>query len=191
MRRLSSSFLPRACCTGLVLALAAAAGCGRQAPSGSGDAATPAYLNPKLPVAQRVDDLVSRMTLDEKVSQMRDHAPAIPRLGVPKYEWWNEGLHGVAFADDATNFPQVIGMAATWDTDLVHRMGQVVSTEARAKYNQAIRDGPARDVLRPHLLGAEREHLPRPALGPRPGDLRRRPVPQRPHGRRLRHGHAG
>ncbi|MEJ2078731.1 MAG: hypothetical protein P8Z74_12090 [Acidobacteriota bacterium] len=84
------------------------------------------YLDPKLPVEQRVNDLVSRMTLDEKVSQMRDHAAAIPRLGVPKYEWWNEGLHGVAFAGYATNFPQVIGMAATWDTDLVHRMAEVI-----------------------------------------------------------------
>ena len=74
------------------------------------------YMNPALPLEQRVDDLVGRMTLDEKVSQMRDHAVAIPRLGVPKYDWWNEGLHGVAFAGYATNFPQVIGMAATWDT---------------------------------------------------------------------------
>ena len=71
---------------------------------------------------------------------MRDHSPAIPRLGVPKYDWWNEGLHGVAFAGYATNFPQVIGMAATWDTDLVHAMAQTTSTEARAKYNQAMRD---------------------------------------------------
>ncbi len=99
------------------------------------------YLDPKLPVDERVNDLVSRMTLDEKVSQMRDHAAAIPRLGVPKYEWWNEGLHGVAFAGYATNFPQVIGMAATWDTDLVHRMAEVISTEARAKYNEAMRKG--------------------------------------------------
>jgi beta-glucosidase len=97
------------------------------------------YMNPALPVEQRVDDLISRMTLEEKVSQMRDHAVAIPRLGVPKYDWWNEGLHGVAFAGYATNFPQVIGMAATWDTDLVHQMGETVSTEARAKYNDAIR----------------------------------------------------
>ena len=97
------------------------------------------YLNPGLPLDQRVDDLVSRMTLEEKVQQMRDHAPAIPRLDVPKYDWWNEGLHGVAFAGNATNFPQVIGMAATWDTALVHRMGQTISTEARAKYNQAMR----------------------------------------------------
>ena len=100
----------------------------------------PAYLNPALPVDQRVDALIGQMTLEEKVSQMRDHAPAIPRLGLPKYDWWNEGLHGVAFAGTATNFPQVIGMAATWDTDLVHRMAQTISTEARAKYNQAMRE---------------------------------------------------
>ena len=102
------------------------------------DAAQPAYLNPQLPLEQRVDDLIGRMTLEEKVSQMRDHATAIPRLGVPKYDWWNEGLHGVAFAGYATNFPQVIGMAATWDADLVHKMGETISTEARAKYNEAI-----------------------------------------------------
>ena len=98
------------------------------------------YKNPALPAEQRVDDLIGRMTLEEKVAQMRDHATPIPRLGVPKYDWWNEGLHGVAFAGYATNFPQVIGMAATWDADLVHKMGETVSTEARAKYNQAMRD---------------------------------------------------
>lgn len=98
------------------------------------------YMNPALPVDQRVNDLIGRMTLEEKVAQMRDHATAIPRLGVPKYDWWNEGLHGVAFAGYATNFPQVIGMAATWDTALVHTMGETVSTEARAKYNEAMRN---------------------------------------------------
>jgi len=97
------------------------------------------YMDPTLPVDRRVDDLIGRMTLEEKVQQMRDHAPAIPRLGVPKYDWWNEGLHGVAFAGSATEFPQVIGMAATWDAPLVHHMGEVISTEARAKYNEAIR----------------------------------------------------
>jgi beta-glucosidase len=98
------------------------------------------YMNTALPIDQRVNDLIGRMTLEEKVSQMRDHAAAIPRLGVPKYDWWNEGLHGVAFSGYATNFPQVIGMAATWDTSLVHHMGETISTEARAKYNQAMRD---------------------------------------------------
>ena len=97
------------------------------------------FMNSALPVDQRVNDLIGRMTLEEKVSQMRDHAPAIPRLGIPKYDWWNEGLHGVAFAGDATNFPQVIGLAATWDASLVHRMGETISTEARAKYNEAMR----------------------------------------------------
>jgi beta-glucosidase len=128
------------CWMGLSLGLALGAGAAGPARAQTDPASLP-YFNPKLPVDARVDDLVSRMSLDEKVSQMRDHAPAIPRLGVPKYEWWNEGLHGVAFAGYSTNFPQVIGMAATWNTDLVHRMAEVISTEARAKYNQAMRDG--------------------------------------------------
>jgi beta-glucosidase len=98
------------------------------------------WMNTSLPTDQRIDALISQMTLEEKVQQMRDHAPAIPRLGVPQYFWWNEGLHGVAFAGYATNFPQVIGMAATWDTQLVHTMGQTISIEARAKYDEAIRN---------------------------------------------------
>ena len=110
-----------------------------QTPQPAGAQAAP-YMDPSVPLEKRVDDLISRMTLEEKVSQMRDHAVAIPRLGVPKYDWWNEGLHGVAFAGTATNFPQVIGMAATWDTDLVHQMAQTISTEARAKYNEAMRN---------------------------------------------------
>jgi beta-glucosidase len=119
-----------------LVATAALTGCAQQ----SASKARP-WLNTDLPLNQRVDDLISQMTLEEKVQQMRDHAPAIPRLGVPKYDWWNEGLHGVAFAGYATNFPQVIGMAATWDAPLVHAMGEVDSTEARAKYNEAIRNG--------------------------------------------------
>src|SRR5579859_1407031 len=101
----------------------------------------PPYLDPSLPVDQRVNDLVSRMTLEEKASQMQDVARAIPRLGIPAYNWWNEGLHGVARAGLATVFPQAIGLAATWDTDLIHRMADVISTEARAKYNDAIQHG--------------------------------------------------
>ncbi|HEY0758197.1 MAG TPA: glycoside hydrolase family 3 C-terminal domain-containing protein [Acidisarcina sp.] len=99
---------------------------------------TAKYFNTALPTAERVADLVSRMTLEEKISQMQDEAVAIPRLGIPRYGWWNEGLHGVAFSGYATNFPQAIGLAATWDTDLVHRVAGVISTEARAKYNAAI-----------------------------------------------------
>jgi len=88
-----------------------------------------------------VNDLVSRMTLEEKVSQMQDVAAAVPRLGIPAYNWWNEGLHGVARSGNATVFPQAIGLAATWDTGLVHRVADVISTEARAKYNDAIQHG--------------------------------------------------
>ena len=98
------------------------------------------FMNTALPIDQRVDDLIGRMTLEEKVSQMRDHSPAIRAPGRSQYDWWNEGLHGVAFAGYATNFPQVIGMAATWDINLVHHMGETISTEARAKYNEAIRE---------------------------------------------------
>jgi beta-glucosidase len=100
---------------------------------------TPApYLDPALPIDQRVNDLVSRLTLEEKVAQMQDVAPAIPRLNIPAYNWWNEGLHGVARAGTATVFPQAIGLASTWDTELLHRVADVISTEARGKYNDAI-----------------------------------------------------
>ena len=98
------------------------------------------YLNPALAPEARAKDLVSRMTLDEKVSQMQDVAPAIPRLGVPAYNWWNEALHGVARNGFATNFPQSIGLAATWDTALMHRIASAIAVEGRAKYNEAIRE---------------------------------------------------
>src|SRR5215204_650359 len=99
------------------------------------------YLDPALPLGRRVDDLVSRMTLEEKVSQMMNGAPAIPRLGVPEYDWWNEALHGVAFNGVATVFPQAIGLGATFDPRLVGRVADVISTEARAKYHEAQRRG--------------------------------------------------
>ncbi len=98
-----------------------------------------AYLNPDLPAEQRAADLVSRMTLQEKVLQMQNSAPAIPRLQIPAYNWWNEALHGVARAGQATVFPQAIGLAATWDTSLMHGLADIISTEARAKYNEALR----------------------------------------------------
>jgi beta-glucosidase len=87
------------------------------------------------PVVERVRDLISRMSLAEKVQQMRNATPAIPRLGVSAYNYWNECLHGVARAGVATVFPQAIGMAATWDVPLVHQEADVIATEARAKNN--------------------------------------------------------
>ena len=92
------------------------------------------YLNPSAPIPDRVQDLIKRMTLDEKISQMVNRAPAIPRLGIPDYNWWNEALHGVARDGYATNFPQSIGLAATFDTGLMREIAETISTEARAKY---------------------------------------------------------
>src|SRR5450432_3943097 len=97
-------------------------------------AEAPPYRDANLPVELRVKDLVSRMTLEEKVSQLGHTADAIPRLGVPEYNWWNEGLHGVARAGAATVFPQAIGLAATFDAPLMHEVGDVISTEFRAKF---------------------------------------------------------
>jgi beta-glucosidase len=94
------------------------------------------FRNPELSPEQRAADLVSRMTLEEKVLQMQSTAPAIPRLGVPAYNWWNEALHGV-MQGRATVFPQAIGLAATWNTALMSRVADAISTEARAKYHDA------------------------------------------------------
>jgi beta-glucosidase len=110
-------------------------GCARRSP------ARPVYQDPRQPLEKRVNDLVARMTLEEKVSQMVNAAAAIPQLGIPEYNWWNEGLHGVARAGLATVFPQAIGLAATWDTDLMLRVATAISDEARAKYHEFIRRG--------------------------------------------------
>ncbi|MEN8202278.1 MAG: glycoside hydrolase family 3 C-terminal domain-containing protein [Bacteroidota bacterium] len=96
------------------------------------------YKNTKLEFEARVDDLVSRMTLEEKVSQLTHYADEVEHLGIPKYNWWNECLHGVARAGKATVFPQAIGMAATFDRDVMFRMADITSTEARAKYHDFV-----------------------------------------------------
>ncbi len=99
----------------------------------------PDYLDPRLPAGRRAADLVSRMTLEEKVAQMMNKAPAIERLGVPAYDWWNEALHGVAYAGRATVFPQSIGLGASWNTALMRRVATAISDEARAKHHEAVR----------------------------------------------------
>ena len=99
------------------------------------------YQNPNLSAAQRADDLLTRLTLEEKVSLMMDRSPAIPRLGIPQFEWWNETLHGVGRNGIATVFPITMGMAATWDDTLVYRIFTAASDEARAKNTEARRKG--------------------------------------------------
>jgi beta-glucosidase len=106
----------------------------------------PIYLDPSQPTARRVDDLISRMTLEEKASQLVNQARAIPRLQVPAYDWWSEALHGVANAGTATVFPEPVGLAATFDDPLIHEMAIVIGTEARAKHYQAVRAG-RRDIM--------------------------------------------
>ncbi|WP_295800180.1 glycoside hydrolase family 3 C-terminal domain-containing protein [uncultured Microbulbifer sp.] len=98
-------------------------------------ASTYPYLDTSLPIERRVDDLVGRMTLSEKISQLYNEAPAIERLGVPRYNWWNEALHGVARAGKATVFPQAIGLAATFDDQLLGEVATAISDEARAKHH--------------------------------------------------------
>jgi beta-glucosidase len=93
------------------------------------------WKDPSQPLDARIRDLTSRLSLAEKVNQMRNTTTGIPRLGIPAYDYWSEALHGVASAGVATVFPQAIGMAATWDTPLIHQESDVISTEARAKFN--------------------------------------------------------
>jgi beta-glucosidase len=133
----------------LVILLSAVCRLGVVAPSADAQDASGGAAHAKLPVQssadasrqERVDALIAKMTLEEKVSQMQNQAAAIPRLGIPAYDWWNEGLHGVARSGYATLFPQAIGMAATWDKELIHAEATAIGVEARAKYNQAIREG--------------------------------------------------
>ncbi|MHA1762948.1 MAG: glycoside hydrolase family 3 N-terminal domain-containing protein, partial [Promethearchaeota archaeon] len=101
----------------------------------------PIYLDPSQPLEKRVEDLISHMTLEEKISQLLNDAIGIERLNIPKYNWWNECLHGVGFAGIATVFPQAIGLAATFDLHLMEEVANAISDEARAKHHEAVRKG--------------------------------------------------
>jgi beta-glucosidase len=106
----------------------------------------PLYLDPSQPIDARVDDLIKRMTLEQKATQVVNQARAIPELQVPGYDWWSEALHGVANAGTATVFPEPIGLAATFDDPLIHQMAIVIGTEARAKHELAVKAG-RRDIM--------------------------------------------
>ena len=99
----------------------------------------PPFRNEQVAMKERIDNLLSLLTLEEKISLLGYEARAVPRLGIPAYNWWNEGLHGVARAGEATIFPQAIGLAATFNDSLMLQVSDVISTEARAKYNLAAR----------------------------------------------------
>lgn len=99
------------------------------------------FQDPTQPLTIRVQDLLSHLTLSEKIGQLMYAAPAIERLGIPQYNWWNEALHGLGRAGKATVFPQAIGLAATWNPDLLHQVAAATADEARAKHNQAVKQG--------------------------------------------------
>ena len=125
---------------GLRIVAAGLACCGAAWMAGAQNATKPAYLDPSLPAEQRAADLVGRMTLEEKATQLVNQARAIPRLNVPAYDWWSEALHGVLH-DGTTEFPEPIGLAATFDTPAVHEMAVVIGTEGRIMHVQAVRAG--------------------------------------------------
>jgi beta-glucosidase len=126
---------------GLALALASSAlivHTHAQSPAPSTDAV---YRDPAAPLDARIKDLIGRMTMQEKIDQLSSTAPAIPRLDVPAYDWWNEALHGVARAGRATVYPQAIGLAATFDPALLGRIASAIGDEARAKHNASVKAG--------------------------------------------------
>ena len=102
--------------------------------------AQPSYMNTDLPAEQRAADLVHRMTVKEKVSQLVNQSRAVPRLNVPSYDWWSEALHGVA-RPGVTEFPEPVGLAATFDPNSIHRMAIAIGTEGRIKHAQAMSKG--------------------------------------------------
>src|ERR1043166_7573281 len=104
------------------------------------NAQNPDYLNTSLSPEKRAADLVHRMTVEEKVTQLVNQSRAVPRLNVPDYDWWSESLHGVA-RNGTTEFPEPVGLAATFDTDAIHRMAIVIGTEGRASHVRGMHDG--------------------------------------------------
>ena len=105
------------------------------------------YLDETLSVQERAEALTDAMTVEDQASQLRYDAPEIKRLGIPAYNWWNEGLHGLARSGTATIFPQAIGLAAMFDTKLVEKAGEITSEETRAKYAQYAKHGD-RDIYK-------------------------------------------
>ncbi len=103
----------------------------------------PAYRDPAVPLEERVRDLIARLTLEEKASLLVSTSPGVERLGIPKYDWWNEALHGVARAGEATVYPQAIALAAMWDEPFMRELAHAIGIEGRAKHHEAKRTGTA------------------------------------------------
>lgn len=138
-----------------------------------------AFRNTSLSMEERVADLINRLTLEEKASQMKHNSPAIERLGIPEYNWWNEALHGVGRSGVATVFPQAIGMGATFDEELIQQVADVISDEARATHNTAVKKWLSPAIQRADLLDSEYQYFQGSQMGERAGNLWGRPFPNR------------
>lgn len=137
------------------------------------------FQNPDLSIDERVDDLVSKLTIEEKISQMMNNAPAIPRLNIPAYNWWNECLHGIAKSPyHTTSYPQAIGIAATWNPEAVEKMTEQISDEGRAIYHDATRKGKTGGFLG-LTFWSPNQYIQRSTLGKRTGNLWGRSFPDR------------
>lgn len=138
---------------------------------------TPPFRDRRLPFAKRIDDLLSRLTLDEKIGFLHQFTPAVERLGIAAFRTGQEALHGVAWMGPATVFPQAVGLGATWNTDLVRRIGEAVSKETRAMRARDDRVGlnvwsPTVNLLRHPCGGVARRAIPRTRTSPPPSPPR-------------------
>ncbi len=141
------------------------------------------YQDPNLTSEERAKDLISRLTLEEKASLMLDQSPAIPRLGIKKFNWWSEALHGLANNGDVTVFPEPIGMAASFNDSLLLQVFNAVSDEVMEKYNDAMQKGQEnRRFLSLSVWTPNINIFRDPRWGARSGNVWRRPVPDIPHG---------
>ena len=139
------------------------------------------FQDPSLKMEQRIENLLSLLTPEEKIGLLMNKSISVDSLGIPAYNWWSEACHGIR-ADGYTVYPQPIGMAAAFDPEQVYKVYSTVSDEARANWNRSQREWNVDDP--------EHQHLPRPALGTRPGDPGRGPVPDLGHRPPDRPGHA-
>lgn len=139
------------------------------------------WLDTSFPAMERAGFMVSEMTLDEKITQLMNASPAIPRLNIPEYNWWNECLHGVARNGKATVFPQAIAFGASFDDELIFKVGTAISDEARAKFNISQAMGNYAQYAGLTFLDTKHQYFPRSSLGPGSGNLWRRSIPDFTH----------
>ena len=163
----------------------------------SAAAAAPSYpfpwLDPSLPIDQRVSSFIANLTVDEKVSLLQNSNPAIPRIGLPAYDWWSEASHGVAWIGRATAFPSPIALAATWNSALLYQAGRVVSDEGRGRHNDYMQhhNNDSDTFYGVNFFAPNINMFMTRTVGPRTGDVRGGSGTDRSIGSRVRAGYTG